>query len=90
MFQPVHLACVGEGPVVLIMPLTLDWQNIEVLTDTHRVVRLSNESLIPARFTARLLRSNSAWRVEPASGEIGPEQQLEIRVTACLTDCVRY
>ena len=84
-----HLSCVGEGPVVHVMPLDMDWQHIPVLTDTPKTVRLSNESLIPAKFTAHMIRPNSVWKVEPSSGEIPPEDQLELTVTACLNDCVR-
>ena len=90
LLQPVHLSCVGEGPVVHVMPLELDWQHVAVLSDTPKMVRLTNESLIPARFTAHMTRPNSVWRVEPASGEIPPEGQLELSVTACLNDCVRF
>lgn len=92
-FQPVHLTCIGEGPVVHVMPLSMDWGVIPVLTDMPRLLCLSNESLIPARFSADMLRGansgKSVWRVEPASGEIPPEEQLELTVTACLDDCVR-
>lgn len=84
-----HLTCVGEGPVVHLMPLSMDWGVIPVLTDMPRLLRLSNESLIPAKFSVEMLRSKSVWRVEPDSGEIPPEEQLELTVTACLDDCVR-
>lgn len=79
----------GEGPVVHVMPLDMDWHHIQVLTDTPKTVRLTNESLITASFTAEMLRPNSVWRVEPNRGEIAPEEQIELTVTACLTDCVR-
>lgn len=52
---PVRLMCVGEGPVVHVTPLSLDWGQIPVLTDVSRVVTLSNESLIPSRFTAHMV-----------------------------------
>ena len=83
------VTCIGEGPVVHIMPLDLDWKDITVLKDNSKTVRLSNESLIPARFTAHMVRPNSVWRVEPSTGEIPPEDQLELTVTACLNDSIR-
>ncbi len=52
--QPVHISCVGEGPVVHIMPLDLDWGQLPVLEPVSKTVRLSNESLIPAKFTAHM------------------------------------
>ena len=75
--------------MVHVMPVELDWRETPVLTDTPRIVRLSNESLIPARFTAAPLRADSVWRVEPDSGEIPPEDQTELTVTACLNDTLR-
>ena len=36
------------------------------------------------------VRPHSVWRVEPNSGEIPAEGKLELTVTACLDDCVRF
>ena len=36
------------------------------------------------------VRPKSVYRVSPVEGEIPPERSLEITVTACLDDCVRY
>lgn len=47
--------CIGEGPVIHVMPLDMDWRQTPVLTDTPKTVRLSNESLIPAKFTAHMV-----------------------------------
>ncbi|XP_053402100.1 hydrocephalus-inducing protein homolog isoform X11 [Mercenaria mercenaria] len=88
--MPVHIACIGEGPVVHVMPLDLDWNVIPVLQDKPKKILLSNESLIPARFTAHMVRPKSVYRVEPADGEIPPEKSIEITVAACPDDCVRF
>lgn len=53
--QSVHVACVGEGPVVHVMPQDLDWGVVPVLQDKPKKILLSNESLIPARFTAHMV-----------------------------------
>jgi hydrocephalus-inducing protein len=55
-FQPVHIACIGEGPVVHVMPLELDWGTIPVLQAKPKKILLSNESLIPAKFTANMVK----------------------------------
>ena len=47
--------CVGEGPVVHMTPSRLDWGTIPVLLDVSLCVTLSNESLIPSEFTARMV-----------------------------------
>ncbi|CAH1779299.1 unnamed protein product [Owenia fusiformis] len=87
---PVHLSCIGEGPVVHVMPLNLDWGQIPVLTEVSKTLLLSNESLIPAKFTSHMVRPNSVWNVEPRDGEIPPEETMELTVTANLDDCVRF
>ena len=75
--------------MVHVMPLDMDWGQIPVLVDSPKTVRLSNESLIPAKFTAHMTRPNTVWRVEPDHGEIPPEEQMDLTITACLDDCVR-
>ncbi|XP_019628796.1 PREDICTED: hydrocephalus-inducing protein homolog [Branchiostoma belcheri] len=86
----VHVCCVGEGPVVHVAPTELDWGDIQVLTDVHRTVQLSNESLIPAPFSAQMMRPGSVWRVEPQEGVIPPESAQELVLTAHLDDCIRF
>ncbi|XP_033116735.1 hydrocephalus-inducing protein homolog isoform X2 [Anneissia japonica] len=86
----VQLICIGEGPVVHVTPHEIDWGQTQVLTDVTRTVELSNESLIPAEFTCSLVRPNSLWKVEPASGVIPPEEALEIKVTVNLDDCIKF
>lgn len=47
--------CVGEGPVVHVAPVELDWGQTPVLTDLSKSVILSNESLIPAPFSCAMV-----------------------------------
>ena len=54
-FQQVTITFVGEGPVVHLDPLKMDWGVVPVLKDMPRVLVLSNESLIPARFETKLV-----------------------------------
>nr|KAG5712964.1 hypothetical protein BaRGS_021758 [Batillaria attramentaria] len=86
----VHISCIGEGPVVHMTPQKLDWGTVPVLTDMPQTITLSNESLISAKYTAHMLRPNSAFHVEPVEGEIPPESKMEIVVTANLDDCVKF
>lgn len=62
-FQPVQVSCIGEGPVVHLSPLSLDWGQIHVLTDTALTVTLSNESLIPAKFTLTVVSKDYRYFV---------------------------
>lgn len=83
-----QITCMGEGPVVNLSPLEMEWGQVPVLVDVPQKLVLANESLIPARFHAKMTRSQSAWRIEPESGEIPPESQISLDVIACLNDCV--
>ena len=53
--QHVHVTCIGEGPVVHMTPSKLDWGTIPVLFDSPQSIVLSNESLIPAKYTAHMV-----------------------------------
>lgn len=53
--QGVQIQCVGEGPVIHVTPNHVDYGTIPVLTDISKIVQLSNESLIPAQFSCRMV-----------------------------------
>lgn len=53
--QEVVLSCIGQGPVVHIQSPQLDFGKIPVLMDITRTLHLSNQSPIPARFTAYMV-----------------------------------
>ncbi|TMS05303.1 Hydrocephalus-inducing protein-like protein [Larimichthys crocea] len=105
LYQPLHIAvigsvqpplevvlsCIGQGPIIHIQSSQLDFGRIQVLTDSTRVLLVSNESPIPAHFTARMkCRRKSFWRVEPSVGEVPPESQLDLRVVAHLKDTLPF
>ncbi|KAM9301954.1 hydrocephalus-inducing protein homolog [Gastrophryne carolinensis] len=86
----IFLLCTGEGPVVHVHPAELDFASIPVLTDVTRTLRLSNQSLIPAPFQAMMMRKRSVWRVEPSSGEVPAEGDIDITLVAHLDDTVAF
>ncbi|KAM7413943.1 hypothetical protein PAMA_018980 [Pampus argenteus] len=86
----VVLSFIGQGPIVHVKSRQLDFGRIPVLTDVTRALHLSNQSPIPARFTARRSHRKSFWRVEPSEGEVPPEGQLELRVVAHLKDTLFF
>ncbi|CAL1528045.1 unnamed protein product [Lymnaea stagnalis] len=86
----IHVICVGEGPVVHVNPLQIDWGETPVLTNVAKTLVLSNESYIPALFTAQMVRPNTVFKVAPSEGTIAPEQSIELTITANLDDCVRF
>ncbi|OCT82470.1 hypothetical protein XELAEV_18025000mg [Xenopus laevis] len=86
----VLLLCTGEGPVVHVYPTEMDFGNIKVLTDIPRILHLSNQSLIPARFMAHMTRKRSLWRIEPSHGEVPPHGEIQLTVFAHLDDTVSF
>ncbi|XP_071313817.1 hydrocephalus-inducing protein homolog isoform X2 [Trachinotus anak] len=86
----VVLSCIGQGPIVHVQNPQLDFGRIPVLTDITRTLHLSNQSPIPAHFTARMGHRRSLWRVEPSEGEVLPESQVELRVVAHLKDVIHF
>lgn len=81
-----HISCIGEGPVVHITPNELDWGVVPVLTNVPKVITLSNESLIPARFTANMV--STSWY--PYFGYTSVPTQLKLIKDwyACVCVCI--
>ncbi|XP_072403680.1 hydrocephalus-inducing protein homolog [Chiloscyllium punctatum] len=84
----VHVYCIGEGPVVHLNSTKIDWGKIKVLTDVPKTICLSNESLIPARVTAKMTLEKSKWRLEPSEMVILPLQHKDLNVVAHLDDTI--
>ncbi|KTG35348.1 hypothetical protein cypCar_00023228 [Cyprinus carpio] len=84
------LSCVGQGPSVSVTAAKLNFGCIPVLTDVTRTLQLSNDSPIPARFFAQMVKNRSHWCVDPPEGEIPPEQGLELKLIAHLNDTLPF
>nr|XP_055030475.1 hydrocephalus-inducing protein homolog [Misgurnus anguillicaudatus] len=84
------LSCVGQGPLVSISAAKLNFGCIPVLTDVPKTLQLSNNSPIPARFLAQMVKNKSHWRVEPSEGEVPPEGSIELKLIAYLNDTVAF
>ncbi|XP_028665442.1 hydrocephalus-inducing protein homolog [Erpetoichthys calabaricus] len=86
----VQLACIGEGPVVHVSSMEVDFGNIPVLKDVSRTLKLSNQSPIAANYRAKMVSSRSLWRVEPCEGVVPPKGETEISLVANVDDTVRF
>ncbi|KAG2469946.1 HYDIN protein, partial [Polypterus senegalus] len=86
----VRLACIGEGPVVHVSSMEVDFGNIPVLKDVSRTLKLSNQSPIAASYRAKMVSSRSLWRVEPCEGVVPREGETEISLVANVDDTVRF
>ncbi|KAM8849594.1 hydrocephalus-inducing protein homolog isoform 2-T2 [Spinachia spinachia] len=91
--QEVILSCIGQGPIVHVHSQQLDFGAIPVLMDITKSLHLSNQSPIPAYFTACMFpqsHGGTFGRVEPSEGEVPPESQLELSVVAHLKDTLHF
>ncbi|XP_078068145.1 hydrocephalus-inducing protein-like [Mustelus asterias] len=84
----VHISCIGEGPVLHLSSTKIDWGKIPVLTDVPKTICLSNESLIPAKVTAKMTLENPKWRLEPSEFVIPPLEHIDLSVVAHLDDTI--
>ncbi|KAM3592002.1 uncharacterized protein V6R79_011190 [Siganus canaliculatus] len=82
----VVLSCSSQGPVVHVQSTQLHFGKVKVLKDCVKSLDLSNQSPIPAFFTAHMRNDKSCWRVEPSQGILPQEGQLKLRVVANLKD----
>ena len=55
----VGIYCIGEGPVISVVPDELSWGMCPVLKPLSKSVTLSNESLIPAEFECTLVSTGT-------------------------------
>lgn len=53
--QVCHVRSIGEGPVIYVHPIQVDFGTIYVLQDSSRILNLSNQSFIPALFQAHMV-----------------------------------
>nr|XP_004659621.2 hydrocephalus-inducing protein homolog [Jaculus jaculus] len=92
--QEPHLVChiksTGQGPVIFVNPVKLDFGNIYVLKDSSRILQLSNQSFIPALFRAHLVNKKSLWTIRPSEGIIPAEDDVALTLTANLNDIVTF
>ncbi|XP_074783220.1 hydrocephalus-inducing protein homolog isoform X2 [Athene noctua] len=86
----IHLVSTGEGPVVYVHPSKINFSSIQVLQDASRTLHLSNQSVIPASFRAKMAGKCSRWRIEPSEGVIPPETEVSVAVIASLDDTEKF
>ncbi|XP_053771126.1 hydrocephalus-inducing protein homolog isoform X8 [Desmodus rotundus] len=85
-----HIRSIGEGPVIHIHPVQVDFGKIYVLKESSRSLNLSNQSFIPGLFKAHMAHKNSLWTIEPNEGIVPPENEVQLTLTATLNDIVTF
>ncbi|XP_065519829.1 hydrocephalus-inducing protein homolog, partial [Lathamus discolor] len=86
----IHLLSTGEGPVVHVHPSEINFGSIQVLQDASRTLHLSNQSVIPTSFSAKMAGADSCWTVGPSQGVIPAKAEVSLAVTANLDDTEQF
>lgn len=86
----VRALLVGEGPVVSVLPESLDWGLQTVLKACDKTVVLHNESTIEAPFACTFACTDTVFRVEPAEGVIAPGQDVSVTLSTHLDDTLLF
>ncbi|XP_014477568.1 PREDICTED: hydrocephalus-inducing protein homolog [Dinoponera quadriceps] len=84
------IICNGQGPVVSVEPIYLDFGDIPVLQERVTYFRMINDAPIPAQFKFTPDKKNAPWLVNPISGELGPNESAEFEVKIFLRDPGKY
>ncbi|KAM6177458.1 hydrocephalus-inducing protein homolog [Erethizon dorsatum] len=85
-----HLKITGQGPVIYVHPMQVDFGNVYVLQDSPRILNLSNQCCIPALFRAHMANKNSLWTIEPNEGTVPAEANVPLTLTANLNDILTF
>ncbi|XP_038004429.1 hydrocephalus-inducing protein homolog, partial [Motacilla alba alba] len=88
--KEILLKFIGQGPVVYVYPQEINFGSIPVLEDCFQTLRLVNHCEIPATFQVEMERKCCCWKIEPSKGEVPPNCEVSVVVTANLNDTVKF
>ncbi|CAH8527146.1 unnamed protein product [Schistosoma turkestanicum] len=86
----IPIKCMGEGPVLHVDQTKLEWGLIPVLQPINKTLRISNESCIDANYTAKMLRNDTVYKVEPCTGCITGYSYVDLNIAANLNDILLF
>lgn len=78
------------GPKVETKTKELDFKRPNVLEPVSQSFAITNNSKIPAEYTAFTKDKNSIWRVMQRSGTLQPEDTREIVVRCCADEAQKF
>nr|XP_034173204.1 hydrocephalus-inducing protein homolog isoform X3 [Osmia lignaria] len=84
------VTCTGQGPVISVEPIVLDFGDIQVLEEKTMELLVINDSPIPAHFNGALEKMNSLWTMDPESGDLEPDKTITITVKLFLRDVGKF
>lgn len=80
----------STGPYVEADQEVLDYEDIEVLKDVTKKLKIKNKSKIPAEYTAFTKQKESIWKVIQRHGVLQPDDEREIEVVCNADDITKH
>ncbi|XP_069355214.1 hydrocephalus-inducing protein-like [Maniola hyperantus] len=85
-----HITGCGMRPIVTCTPFALHWGQVKLLTKSHKILTLCNDSPVDIYFRASLLNRDGRWHINPMEGHLEPESETELNVSLYLIDADSY
>jgi len=80
----------STGPYVEADQEVLDYEDIEVLKDVTKKLKIKNKSKIPAEYTAFTKQKESIWKVIQRHGVLQPDDEREIEVVCNADEVMKF
>ena len=80
----------STGPIVKVNKTELDYGSVDVLKDYTQTLVITNNSSIPAEYTAFTKNKVSIWKVIQRHGELKPDESKEIEVVCNADECQKF
>jgi hydrocephalus-inducing protein len=80
----------SRGPTVEADQVEIDWQNVPVLRDITRTLRITNKSKIQAEYTAFTKLKESIWKVIQRYGKLEPNEEREIEIVCNADEVIKF
>jgi hydrocephalus-inducing protein len=86
--DPLEIQCIanGIGPRLTLSPPTIKWGDIEVLKDWEKLLKVKNDSLVPAEFQTLIMKRNSRFKVNMPSAYLAPGETANLKLIANIDD----
>jgi hypothetical protein len=80
----------SRGPTVEADQVEIDWQNVQVLKDITRTLKITNKSKIQAEYTAFTKLKESIWKVIQRYGKLEPNEEREIEIVCNADEVIKF
>ena len=78
------------GPTVIADQDVIDYEDIEVLKDVNRKLKITNNSKIPAEYTAFTKTKESIWKVIQRHGVLQPDDERFIDIVCNADEVMKF